>query len=151
MRQERAVLRVVARQRQGQVEAQAEVGEVRLLRVRALEGLAALQNLEDQLLVLAAALAGQNLQVLDGRRGDGLEAEGLVDLGDRRDRVLAQRDLLGRKSRKPEGGAVGMDMGASLSNRPVMTPVRERRRGVRGSTLSIRRIPHRCAVVEGAY
>ena len=53
------VLGVVARQRHRQVEAQAEVGQLVAPRRRGgLELLAALEDLEDQLLVLAAVAAG---------------------------------------------------------------------------------------------
>ena len=73
LRQRRAVLGHHARERHGQVVAQRQVGLAR-------GGvLAALEDLEDELIALVAVLAEQRLDVLDSRRLERLEAVALVD------------------------------------------------------------------------
>ena len=100
MRKRGAVLRVPARERQREVEAQTQVREVRLFGGRALERLAAPHDLEDQLLVFAAALSRKHRQILDGRSRDGLEAERAVDARDRLHGASSRRDLVGQKVSK---------------------------------------------------
>ena len=70
-----------ARERDGEVVAQSEVGlPGRLV-------LAALQDLEDELIALVAVLADQRLEVLDRGRLERLEAVALEDLADDADDV----------------------------------------------------------------
>ena len=82
-RQLRLVMRDDARERHGQVVAQREV------RLPARLVLAALEDLEDELVALVAVLAEQRLEVLDRRRLERLEAVALVDALDDADDVLA--------------------------------------------------------------
>src|SRR5882724_11524750 len=77
--QPRMVLGVVARERHREVEAQAEVGQILARASRRLQLLAALHDLEDELLVLAALAAGEQRQVLERGRLDAPEAVGAVD------------------------------------------------------------------------
>ena len=90
------VVGVVARQRQRQVVAQAVVGQ---LAVALLEGAlqlrAALHDLEDQLLIVAALLGGQVLDVLHHRRLDLHEAVGGIALLDHAQHMLAQAHVGG--------------------------------------------------------
>src|SRR5262249_6088645 len=80
-----------ARQRNGQVVTQRQVGlTARLV-------LAALQDLENELVALFAVLPEQRLDVLEGRRLERLEPVALVDLADDADDVLPPADLLGQK------------------------------------------------------
>ena len=93
--QPRVVLRVVTRERHREVEAQAEVGQILPRAPRRLELLAALHDLEDQLLVLAAVAAGQQAQALERRRLDAAEAVRAVDGDDLAHGRVAQLDLVG--------------------------------------------------------
>ena len=90
------VVRVVARQRHGQVVAQAVVRQLAVALVqRALKLRAALHHLEDQLLVVAALLAGQVLDVLHHRRFDLHEAARAVGFLNHAEHMLAQAHVGG--------------------------------------------------------
>ncbi len=91
LRQLRAVLGHDPRERHRQVVAQGEVG---LPRLRAL---AALEDLEDEAVALFAVLAEERLDVLDGRRLDGLEPVALVHVGDDADDVSAPPHVGGQE------------------------------------------------------
>src|SRR5262249_52055131 len=71
-----------ARERDGEVVAQREVGLAGVL------VLAALENFENELVAFFAVLAEQRLDVLECRRLEGLEAVALVDVADDADHVL---------------------------------------------------------------
>src|SRR5690606_8300400 len=87
LRQRVPVLGDDARERHRQVVAQCEVGLAgRLV-------LAALQDLEDQLIAFLAVLAEQRLDVLDGGRLERLEPVALVDAADDADDVLPPTDV----------------------------------------------------------
>src|SRR6185295_15726107 len=87
----------VAGQRHGEIEAQAEVGQIAGATVqRPLEVLPALEDLEDQLLVLAAVAAGQQGQALQRRRLDAAEAVTAIDREDALGGGVAQLDLVGQ-------------------------------------------------------
>ncbi len=89
-RQLAAMGRIVARERDGQVEAERQIGEVGPARGDgALELGAALQHLEHELLVLAAALPEKHAHALHRRRVHALEAEGLVRLADASQELVA--------------------------------------------------------------
>ena len=87
LRQRRPVFGDDARQRHREVVAQREVGLPRRL------VLAALQDLEDQLIAFVAVLAEQRLDVLDRRRLERLEAVTLVDATNHADHVGAAADV----------------------------------------------------------
>ena len=96
-RQRRAVRGVVARERDGQVEAQRQVGQLAIAGARPLQLRAALEDPEHQLLVLAAALAEEHRQALDRRRVHALEAERLVGLANPPDQLRALAVLIGQQ------------------------------------------------------
>src|SRR6185369_11241720 len=85
------ILRDDARQRNRQVVAQRQV------RLAARLVLAALQDLENELVAFFAVLAEQRLDVLEGWRLERLEPIALVDLADDADDILPPADLLGQK------------------------------------------------------
>ena len=87
-RQLALILRDDARQRHRQVVAQRKIGLAAGL------VLAALENLENELVAFFAVLAEQRLDVLDGRRFERLEAVALVDALDNADDVLAPAHVL---------------------------------------------------------
>ena len=94
IRELRVVVSIVARERHGQIEPQAEVGELRVSTARGrLELRAPLQNLEDQLLVLAAVARQQETNVLERRRFDTPEAVPPIDVEDLRRRMIPQFHL----------------------------------------------------------
>src|SRR4051812_41524020 len=76
--QARMVLGVVARERNREVEAQPQVGKLGAARPRALELIASLEDLEDELLVLAAVAADEEPQALERRRLNAPEAVAAV-------------------------------------------------------------------------
>jgi hypothetical protein len=89
-----------ARQRHGEVVAQRQIGlPARLV-------LAALEDLEDELIALVAVLAQQRLEVLDRRRLERLEAVALVDPATTPITCTRRRTSSGRKSRMPRAGSV---------------------------------------------
>jgi hypothetical protein len=65
--------------------------------------LAALQDLENELVALFAVLAEQRLDVLERRRLERLEAVALVDVADDAASRIRAPDVVGRKSRVPAG------------------------------------------------
>ena len=96
LRKNCAVVRIIAGQRKGQVVAESAVSEIRLgLCVLQPQLLAALQDPEDQLLVVSALLAGQVLDVLHTGRLHRREAEAAVGVLDDRDQIIAEHHLTG--------------------------------------------------------
>src|SRR5262249_48319134 len=89
------ILRDRTGQRHGEVVAQ---GEVRFAGVLVL---AALQDLENQLVAFFAVLAEQRLDVLERRRLERLEAVALVDVADNVDHVLPPADVVRKKVAGP--------------------------------------------------
>jgi hypothetical protein len=87
LRQRAAMLGDDARQRHGEVVPEGQVGLSRRL------VLAALQDLEDELVALLAVLAEERLDVLDGRCLERLEAVALVDGPDDADHVGAATNV----------------------------------------------------------
>ena len=65
--------------------------------------LAALQDLEDELVALVAVLAEERLDVLEGRRLQRLEAVAFVDVANDADHVLAPADVVGEKIARAAG------------------------------------------------
>src|SRR6185369_11539701 len=102
---------VVAGERNRQVEAERQVGEIRgTRRDGPLELGAALQHLEHELLVLAAALPQEDAQVLHGRRVHALESEGLVGLADAAQELVALAVLVREEVAEPaRSGELGHD------------------------------------------
>src|SRR5262249_10937966 len=91
----RLMMRDNARQRHGQVVAQCEVGlPARLV-------LAALQDLENELIAFLAILAEQCLEIFDSRRLQGLEPVALVHTSDHPDDEFASADVVGQKVAHP--------------------------------------------------
>ncbi len=112
LRQLRMVLRVVAAERHGEVEAETQVGQVGLGRRRAqVQLLPALEHLEDELLVLAAAPAGEELEALQGRRLDAPKPVPAVHAEDRPRRGVAQLRLGGQDVSHAPGGLAGRPTG----------------------------------------
>ena len=109
-----AVLGDDARERHRQVVAQRQVGELALLvgaLGRPVEGTlqlrAALEDAEDQLVALLAVLAEERLEVLDCRGLERLEAEALVDRGNRLDHEAPAADVAGQEVAHPARGLGG--------------------------------------------
>ena len=104
VRQLPVVVRVVPGQRDRQVKPETEVRQVRLAGGRPqIQLLSALEDLEDELLVLAAAAAGEQLQALQGRRLDAPKAVPAVHGEDRPGRGVAQLRLRGQDVPHPAG------------------------------------------------
>ena len=98
LRQLVLILRDDARERHGQVVAQREIGlAARLV-------LAALENLENELVAFFAVLAEQRLDVLERGRLERLEPVALVHLANDADHVLAATDVVGQEVARPAGG-----------------------------------------------
>src|SRR5215510_14395196 len=91
--QDRPIVGVVPRERHREVEAEPEIGEIVLAVRRRIQLRAALEYLVDQLLVLAAAAAEQELQILERGRLDATEPVALVRGQDRGRRPVAKLDL----------------------------------------------------------
>ena len=88
------IVGVVPGQRHREIEAQSEIGQ-RLSVARRLKTLAALEDLEDELLVLAAFAAGEEAETLHRRRLDPDEAPATIDVEDRGQGAVAQVDFIG--------------------------------------------------------
>ena len=110
IRQGRPIVGVVARERHREIEAETEVREVFLpLHRYRVELRAALEDLVDQLLVLAPAAAQQELQVLEGRRLHATESVTLVRRQDRRGGLIAKL-YLGWKQILHSAGRRGVEL-----------------------------------------
>ena len=97
LRQLPVVVGIVPGERHREIEPEAEVGEVRLGGDGAeVQLLPALEHLEDQLLVVAAPAAGEQLQALQGRRLDAAESVPAIHGEDRPGRRVAQLRLGGQ-------------------------------------------------------
>ena len=75
--------------------------------------LAALQDLENELVALLAVLAEQRLDVLERRRLERLEPVALVDAADDADDVLAPADVVGKKV---AGARAGVSLSADMDD-----------------------------------
>ncbi len=115
--QARVVVGVVADQGHGEVEAQGQVGEI-LGTLGALELLATLQDLEDQLFVLAAFAAQQQAEALDRGGLDAHEAVAAVHRQDLGHRPVAERRLLGQHVAHAAGRR-GVKPGFARQGRPT--------------------------------
>ena len=101
-----------AGQRHGEVVAQGQIG------LPAGLALAALQDLEDELVALFAVLSQQRLEVLDRRRLDRLEPVALVDARHHGDHVLPAADVVGQEVAHPARGlgSAGAHSGSATSS-----------------------------------
>ena len=95
-----------------EVVAQGQIGLSRGL------ALAALQDLEDELIALVAVLAQQRLEVLDGRRLDRLEPVALVDARHDAHHMLPAADVVGQEVAHPARGfcSAGRHSGSATSS-----------------------------------
>jgi len=114
-----AVTGIVAGQRHGQVEAQAQIGELLAGGPGLLELLAALEHLEDQLLVVASSLAQQHAEVSSAEVAMRLETKRSVDARDGI-RACAPGRQRREKIAEPRGwGAGRLTWGAETSTSPA--------------------------------
>src|SRR5262249_27542297 len=96
----RVIVGVVARQRHREVETQSEIGQLLGVAGRA-QPLAALEDLEDELLVLAALAAREQGQTLHRRSLDPHESPSAIDVENGSQRPVAQRDFVGQDIAHP--------------------------------------------------
>ena len=93
-RQQGGIGGVIAGQRDGQIIAQTDVRQIRAVFLQLLFQIpAALEDLEDQLLILAALLVGQVFDVLDSGGLDLGEAVFAIGLADHAHDVLSEQDV----------------------------------------------------------
>ena len=96
------ILRDDARERHGEVVAQ------RQIRLAARLVLAALEDLENELVALLAVLAEQRLDVLERRRLERLEAVALVDIAHHADHMFPAPDVVGEEVAGARGWLVSL-------------------------------------------